>query len=117
MEIYRGNANEDGPEHRGWFVGHFMPNGDIRQNPDVELKWGVHPTGTTREEWVTDEERTTVCVLVSGIFTLIFRDHEETLAQPGDYVVWGPSTDHHWRVDENSTTLTVRWNPGQTNGQ
>src|SRR5436305_592530 len=64
--LYLGNAAADGPANRGWLLGHFMPAGDIRHSDDVEIKWGVHPKGEERGQWVTTEERTSLHVLISG---------------------------------------------------
>jgi len=74
-EIYTGSAPEDAQAHRGWALGHFMPPGDIRHSADVEIKWGVHPQGDQRAQWVTGEVRTAVIVLVSGRFRIDFREH------------------------------------------
>lgn len=109
--IYASNAYQDGPERRGWFVGHFMPEEDMRRSEDVEIKWGQHQAGEAREEWVTGEDRSTVLILVSGKFTIIFPEGEQTLEEQGDYLVWGPGVDHSWRADEDAVTVTVRWTP------
>jgi mannose-6-phosphate isomerase-like protein (cupin superfamily) len=108
---YTGNAGIDGKLTRQWIVGSFMPEGDIRNSGDVEIKWGVHQKGEVRPEWVTDEQRTTVAILVSGRFMVEFRDEEVELRDQGDYVMWGAGEDHRWRVLEDSVTLTVRWTP------
>jgi hypothetical protein len=34
---------------------------------------------------------------------------EVLLAQPGDYIVWGPNLKHSWYPVEASTMLTVKW--------
>lgn len=107
--IHAGNTYQDGPERRGWFVGNFMPEDDLRQSHDVEIKWGQHQAGEAREEWVRGEERSTVLVLVSGIFTIVFPEGEHTLKEQGDYLMWGPGVDHSWRADEDAVTMTVRW--------
>jgi hypothetical protein len=106
--IYVGSASADGPEHRGWLLGHFMPDGDLRQSPDVEIKWGVHPAGEERAEWVAQEERTSLHVLVSGRFLIRLPDREVLLEQPGDYLVM-QGTSHTWRAPEASVVLSVRW--------
>lgn len=108
-DIYVGNAAEAGQDTRGWIVGKFMPEG-IRQTDNVEIKWGLHPAGESREDWVTGEQRTTVCMLVAGRFALQFQDEEAMLSKPGDYVMWGAGVDHTWRALDNSTVITVRWN-------
>jgi hypothetical protein len=110
-QMYFGNAYEDGPDRRGWLVGHFMPDEDIRQTNDVEIKWGQHTKGEARDEWVRNEVRTTALVLISGQFTIVFPEAEQTLTKQGDYLLWGPGVDHTWRADEDTVTLTIRWHP------
>jgi hypothetical protein len=58
---YVGNAVADGKDHRGWLLGHFLEGSDgVRASDAVEVKWGIHPTGESRDSWQTDEQRTTV---------------------------------------------------------
>src|ERR1022692_2639035 len=64
-KIYAGSAPDDAPANRGWLLGHFMPAGDIRRSDDVEIKWGVHPRGDQRAQWVTGETRTALIILVT----------------------------------------------------
>jgi hypothetical protein len=108
-EIYVGSADVDGPKERGWLLGHFLPAGDPRHSPEVEIKWGRHEAGERRAEWVRGEHRTAVLFLISGRFTLEFPDRTVTLAAPGDYVLWGVGVDHSWHADQDSVVLTVRW--------
>lgn len=113
--IYTGNAKTDGAETRGWFVGGFLPEAcGLRSTNDVEVKWSEHEPGAARTEWVTSETRTTVAVLISGEFTMEFRDQTITLTRPGDYVMWSRGTDHKWRVPNGGTLLTMRW-PSESN--
>ena len=108
-EIYVGSADLDAPQERGWLVGYFQPGDDPRHSPEVEVKWGRHPAGDRRAEWVRGEDRTAILFLISGRFTLEFPDRRVTLAKPGDYVLWGKGVDHSWHAEEESTVLTVRW--------
>ncbi|WP_304453224.1 signal peptidase I [Nocardiopsis sp. YSL2] len=108
-DVYVGNAGQDAPEDRGWILGHFKEVGDARHSDAVEIKWGVHPRGDERARWVTGEERTALLVLVSGRFRVDFPDRSVTLAEQGDYVVWGKGVDHGWHAEEESVVLTVRW--------
>ena len=110
MSIQTGNTVTDGSDSRGWVVGHFIdPSLGLRQSKDVEIKWGIHTAGEVRDGWVTGETRTTMAVLISGKCEAIFRDRAITLSQPGDYVMWGPGTDHTWKSLEDSVVMTVRW--------
>ncbi len=107
-KIYTGSAPRDAEEYRGWVLGHFMPPGDIRHSADVEIKWGVHPRGDQRAEWVTAEVRTALIVLVTGRFRIDFRDQSVLLAEQGDYVVFH-GVDHSWFAEEASVIVGVRW--------
>ncbi|MDV9169422.1 signal peptidase I [Streptomyces sp. W16] len=107
--IYVGNAGKDAPLDRGWLLGHFKDVGDPRHTDAVEVKWGVHPRGDERPEWVRGDERTALLVLVSGRFRVEFPERGVLLEQQGDYVVWGPGVDHSWFAEEESVVVTVRW--------
>ncbi|HEX5594948.1 MAG TPA: signal peptidase I [Micromonosporaceae bacterium] len=108
--VYVGNAGTDGAGNAGWLLGHFMPAGvDVQHSTDVEVKWGVHPRGDRRAQWVTGEKRTALLVLVSGRFHVQLRDRTVLLAKQGDYILWGPGVDHAWWAQEESIVLTVRW--------
>ena len=69
---YTGNANADADQHRGWLLGHFIDptHSAVRQTGALEVKWGIHPAGEKRPEWVADDQRTTMLLLVSGKFRL-----------------------------------------------
>lgn len=107
--VYVGNAGRDGALDGGWILGHFKDVGDPRHSADVEVKWGVHPAGESRAEWVRGEGRTAVLVLVSGRFRVDVPGRSVVLGERGDYVVWGPGVDHSWCAEEASVVLTVRW--------
>jgi hypothetical protein len=106
---YTGNANDDAPAERGWLLGHFInPTDSVKNTDAVEVKWGVHPAGEARAAWAKDD-RTTMVLLVTGRFQIQFTDAELSLERQGDYLVWGPGTEHTWRAEEDSTVITVRW--------
>ena len=107
---YVGNAQEDAQGHRGWFIGHFLGEADgVRASRDVEVKWGLHPAGEGREEWVTGEQRTTLLLLVSGRFRINLSEGSFVLENEGDYALWGPGIDHHWQAEKDTVVITVRW--------
>jgi quercetin dioxygenase-like cupin family protein len=107
---YHGNAAEDGEKTRGWLLGHFIdPSEGVRSTKDVEVKWGIHPTGDKRPEWTADDQRTTLLLLVHGNFQLDLTEGRVTLTREGDYVVWGPGIDHVWEAISDSVVITVRW--------
>ena len=106
-QIYLGNATAD-TAARGWFLGHFMPDGDARHSEDVEIKWGVHPVGERRREWGAGDRRSTLSVLISGRFRVEFPDRAVVLAKQGDYVLFN-GVGHAWHAEEASTLVTIRW--------
>ncbi|GGT18444.1 signal peptidase I [Nonomuraea spiralis] len=108
-QVYVGNANIDAAGDRGWLLGHFKPLGDPRHSEEVEIKWGVHPAGDERAQWVRGEARTALLVLISGRFRVELPGRSVLLAEPGDYVVWGKGVDHSWVAEQESVVLTVRW--------
>ncbi|RPK52853.1 signal peptidase I [Streptomyces sp. ADI93-02] len=107
--VYVGHAAEDAALDRGWLLGHFKDPEDPRHSEALEIKWGVHPRGDERAQWVRGEERTALLVLISGRFRMRFPRREVLLERQGDYVVWGRGVDHSWHADEESVVLTVRW--------
>jgi mannose-6-phosphate isomerase-like protein (cupin superfamily) len=107
-KIYVGNAGVDAPADRCWLLGHFKPPGDARHSTDVEIKWGIHPVGDKRGEWVTGEERSAVLILISGRFRVQLPGRDVLLAEQGDYVVFH-GVDHSWEAEEESIVLAVRW--------
>lgn len=107
--MYVGKAAADAAGDRGWLLGHFKPPGDIRHSEEVEIKWGVHPPGDRRAQWVTEEKRSALLVLISGRFRMQFPDRDVVLSEQGDYVVWGVGVDHSWYAEEASVVMTVRW--------
>jgi hypothetical protein len=108
QNVYVGHAGADAPVNRGWLLGHFIPEGDIRRSTDVEIKWGAHPRGDQRAQWVTGETRTAMIILVSGRFRIDLPDRSVLLQRQGDYVVFD-GVDHSWYAEEESVILGVRW--------
>lgn len=114
--LVTGNA-ADATATRGWIAGAFIaPARGPLHTDGVEVKWGVTPAGEQRVEWTTHESRATICILISGEFTILTPDGDATLAEPGDYVAWGPGVTHSWRAEQDSVTVTVRW-PATTPGR
>jgi len=104
-----GNVGDEAAEHRGWFIGHFMPGDSIQHSTDVEVKWGQHPAGEQRENWHDTEARTTVLLLIEGRFRIDLSVGSHVLAKLGDYAMWGPGVGHSWQAEADSIVLTIRW--------
>ncbi len=106
----QGNAANDTSDTRGWLIGHFIdPSQGVRSTQDVEVKWGIHPAGEARPEWTSDDQRTTLLLLVEGKFQLHLTEGSVTMRRQGDYVMWGPGIDHTWEAIDDSVVITVRW--------
>jgi hypothetical protein len=77
----------------------------------VEVKWGVHTTGEIKAIEAVNQTASTMSLLVSGRFRLVFPSHGRsvTLAPAGDYAVWFPGVSHRWRVLEDAVVITIRW--------
>lgn len=109
-QIRVGNAELEGQERRGWFLGHFItPAEDLRATAAVEVKWGTHPLGDHRQDWGINAEATTLSILIRGRFQLEFPDRQVILSQPGDYALWLPGVPHRWIAEQVSIVLTVRY--------
>lgn len=105
-----GNAAEDSKATRGWLMGHFIdPSEGVRSTKDVEVKWGIHPAGDKRPEWTSDDQRTTLLLLVQGQFRIDLTEGSKVLAEQGDYAAWGPGVDHSWEALTDAVVITVRW--------
>jgi hypothetical protein len=108
-DITFGNAQIEGAEHRGWFMGHFINSADLRSSEIVEVKWGIHAAGEQRSEWSVNQTATTLSILIHGRFRLQFPDRACLLSQQGDYVIWAPGIPHTWISEVASTVVTVRY--------
>jgi hypothetical protein len=107
---HAGNAAKDGIATRGWLLGHFIDPADgVQHSTDVEVKWATHPAGERRTAWTVGDRRTTLLLLIQGRFRLELTGTSITLAEQGDYVLWGPGIDHCWQAVTDSTVVTVRW--------
>lgn len=107
----QGNAAAD--SIGGWFIGHFIPFGDLRTRSDLEVKWGVHAAGERRSRgWSSCGTATTASILVQGRFLIRLRTEGEAqeirLETPGDYVIFGAGVAHDWEAPEDAVVLTIR---------
>ena len=105
-----GNAADDGAQSAGWFIGHFLDPAvaGLRATSAFEIKWSRHEKDDQRQCWAVDDTRTTVVILIDGRLTLHLRGSDHLLAVAGDYIIWGPRTDHSWSVEERSLVITFR---------
>lgn len=135
MDIEFHNAGDLDTGDTGWFIGfsewakaglpgvpdlRYIPKD--RRSRGLCMKWKRHPAQDPRGAAKLPSVGRSVSILVSesGRFRLEFsarRDFPEnqtayyTLANHGDFVVWGGNLYHRWFVDEDCTILTLRWIP------
>ena len=107
--IQIGNAELDSATTRGWLLGDFVDEESLLHSAAVELKWGTHTAGETRDEWTPGDHDRSIAILISGEFLLTFPDTEIVLKKPGDYVVWAKGVSHKWKSQQDSILLTIRW--------
>lgn len=109
-----GNAVRDGQSNtpKGWFIGHFIPSEcGLAARADLEVKWGVHHAGESKETPSTNALQTTLTLLISGRFEVRFLELNRTvtLADAGDYVIFAPGVKHHWNCLDDCVVVTIRW--------
>lgn len=110
QKVVFGNAQTEGENRGGWFMGHFItPTNDPRSNSNIEVKWAVHKAGECRNQWAINVEATTISILIQGQFCLQFPEQEVLLSRVGDYVLWLPGVPHCWQAQTDCTILTVRY--------
>jgi hypothetical protein len=82
----------------GWVVGH-MGKGALL-NDEVGVKWAFQPKGDAGNAWRSCVSATTLSVLISGKFKMVFRekegDPEEEIifSTSGYYAIFGPGIQH-----------------------
>jgi hypothetical protein len=111
---YVGNAMTDQVGGSGWFVGQFVPPElGRRHQTAVEIKWGLHPDGDRRSAPWAHGAGTTIAILIRGSLRLSFHAGDVvqhvTLANEGDYVVFGPEIVHAWEAVGETLVLSVRF--------
>ena len=112
--FYFGNAASDQIRETGWFVGQFVPAElGLRHQTDVELKWGLHPSGERRVHPWAQGHGTTISILIYGTLRVEFQTGSTpqvvTMQRQGDYVAYGPKVVHTWEAIGETLVLTVRF--------
>lgn len=47
-------------------------------------------------EWTSEDQRTTLVILISGKFRVDLTSGSKTMSRQGDYVMWAGGIDHTW---------------------
>lgn len=94
-----------------WVMGHFMEPDSSLQSNDLEIKWGLHHPGESKDSLGTNLQSKTLAILIRGKISLKFPDHNQeiVLEKEGDYVYWDRGVVHSWSVQEESLVITIRW--------
>lgn len=96
-----------------WIFGYFMPEGCLRHQDDVEVKWSATKAGYKRPSITQEETFTTLIILIRGkIKNTFFRGNkmrEVVLSKEGDYSLSLPGLRHTWEILEDSLAVVVRW--------
>jgi glyoxylate utilization-related uncharacterized protein len=90
-------------------MGHFMEDSSPFKTNAVEIKWGIHKAGETKEVAALNMEAQTLGILIKGKHTVIFGNERITLDKEGDYIYFPAGISHSWVVEEDCLFLTVRW--------
>jgi hypothetical protein len=108
-----GNADEIvRSDQNMWLIGSFVKDDTfLRHSDSVEVKWGRHPKGETRDGVSACSPGTSLAILISGSFLFKFPDGFDNvvLDAQGDYVVYGSDVAHTWEALDDSLILTIRW--------
>ena len=110
MDITKGNALELGKARKGWFLGYFMDDPNLRTN-DLELQCIEMDKGYSKESTKLNPKVKTVTVLVKGKFELRFPEEGKTvvLEKEGDFATYDLRSKHVGTALERTTILCVRW--------
>lgn len=109
--IKTGNCDLEGVSHRGWVVGHFLEDDNPLRSNDLEIKWGKHTAGESKEIVGVNNTAKSIAFLVKGKFTFDFPGDQQKvmMSKIGDYVYYPEGTAHSWSCVEDGVLLTVRW--------
>src|SRR3972149_384308 len=107
--IIKGNVNNEASEHRGWIMGHFMPDSSPFKTSNVEVKWGNHKAGDAKKSFAKNIKAQSLFILLKGKETFTFPDITITLDKEGDYIFYSAGVAHSWIADEACLNLIIRW--------
>lgn len=102
-----GSYKEDGPSHRGWFIGTFIEQGAAKTE-DVEIKYWEFAVGPTNHD--TKTSAIFECTIILTGKTKAVIDGKEVELKAGDYVAIEPNTPNNLVVEilEPTTGFTIK---------
>jgi len=113
-----GNVSELASQYRGWVMGHFVEPASPLCTEDVEVKWGEHKKGETKNAVGANQQAKTLAILIFGKWLIKLPEipKDIVLEKQGDYLLFEPGVAHSWEALEDSLVLTIRW-PSLPNDQ
>ncbi len=113
-QIETGNLNKktlENPETRGWVLGNFIDLSLPFHSKDVEIKWGRHKKGETKDSAYVDVPTKALAILIYGKLSIKFpeQDQDIVLEKEGDYIYNEGRLHHILNVFEDSLLITIRW--------
>lgn len=109
MKIATGNFNSQVNDYRGWVVGHFLGADSPLKTNDLEVKWGFHKRGESKNVKASNTRAKSIAILIRGKVRLRFDDKDIVLAKEGDYCFYDSGVSHSWVVEEDCLAITIRW--------
>ncbi|MBU2592360.1 signal peptidase I [Patescibacteria group bacterium] len=111
-KITNGNFKDIIDKRNGnlWVLGHFIEPGSPFQTNDLEIKWGLHHPGESKDSPGTNLQSKTLTFLIRGKVSLKFPDQNQeiVLEKEGDYTYWDRGVNHSWSVLEETLIITIR---------
>jgi len=112
-QITNGNFKDIIDKRNGnlWVLGHFMEPGSPFQTNDLEIKWGLHRPGESKDSPGINLQAKTLAMLIRGKISIKFPDQnrELVLEKEGDYLYFDRGVSHNWSVLEETLIITIRW--------
>ena len=112
-QITNGNFKDIIDKRNGnlWVLGHFMEPGSPFQTNDLEIKWGLHHPGESKDSPGINLQAKTLAMLIRGKISIKFPDQnrELVLEKEGDYLYFDRGVSHNWSVLEETLIITIRW--------
>ncbi len=114
--ILTGNLSEHTqkyPEHRMWFIGHFIKEPGEFKTENVEVKWGIHKKSEKKSKLTFNLKSKSLSILIKGRLVIYFQKLKKNieLSKIGDFVYWDPGEEnmHTWEALAYTIILTIRW--------
>ncbi|MDP3769397.1 MAG: hypothetical protein Q8R40_00475 [bacterium] len=110
--LYTGNALAD-KERDGWFVGHVMPETDLRYSREIAISYRSLAAGSAQKEMSPPNYATTFLLVTAGRLRneYLFPDASSATitCSANEYALIMPGSRHAWEAEENCQVLCIQW--------